>query len=96
MIPEPGRQKPRPYCKSSQYERHTSKKLTANLGCCGGKEVVDLLVEVLCARQVLNTANLGLNQVVTVHGRGDSGCVHASRHELEESHLYILRQQIAL
>ena len=87
MIPEPGRQKPRPYCKSSQYERHTSKKLTANLGCCGGKEVVNLPVQILRAGQILHTANLRLNQVVTVDGGGDSGGVHASGHELKDGHL---------
>ena len=42
------------------------------LGSGGGQEVVDLAVDVLGTGQVLVSLNLGLDQVVTVDGGGDS------------------------
>jgi hypothetical protein len=57
------------------------------LGGSGGKEVVDLLVDVVGTGQILLTTNLGLNQVVTVDGGGGLDGGHASGHELEDSHL---------
>jgi hypothetical protein len=62
----------------------------AILGGSGGQEVVDLPVDINGARKILDTANLGLNQVVTVDGGGDSGGVHTRRHELKQSHLKTL------
>ena len=57
------------------------------LGTGGRKEVVDLLVDVLSASQILGTTDLSLNQVITVDGgrSGDSGKTGA--HELEDGHL---------
>ena len=52
-----------------------------------GQEVVNLLVNRFGPLEILNTANLSLNQVVTVDGGWDSSCVHACRHELEDRHL---------
>lgn len=57
------------------------------LGRGGGKEVVDLLVDVLGSGKVLKTLDLGLNQVVAVDGGGDSGLGHTGRHELKDGHL---------
>jgi hypothetical protein len=57
------------------------------LGSGGGKEVVDLLVDVVGTSKILLTSNLGLNQVVTVDGGGGLDAVHASGHELQNSHL---------
>lgn len=57
------------------------------LGACGGKEVVDLLVDADGAIQILLTTNLGLNQVVAVDGGGVCHGGHAGGHELENSHL---------
>jgi hypothetical protein len=59
----------------------------AVLGRAGSEEVVDLLVDVLGASQVSNTASLRLNQVVAVDGGGDGNSRETGRHELEESHL---------
>ena len=42
------------------------------LGSGGGQEVVHLLVDILGSGQVLVAFNLGLNQMVTVDGGGDS------------------------
>ena len=61
--------------------------MKTNLGAGGRQEVVDLLVDVDCPLQILNTANLGLDKMVAVNGGGDSGGVHAGRHELENGHL---------
>jgi hypothetical protein len=57
------------------------------LGGSGGKEVVDLLVDVVGTGKILLTANLGLNQVVTVDSGRGLDAVHASGHELQDSHL---------
>lgn len=57
------------------------------LGGRGGKEVVDLLVDVVGTSKILLTSNLGLNQVVTVDGGGGLDAVHASGHELKNGHL---------
>lgn len=57
------------------------------LGAGGGKEVVDLLVDVDSALEILLTTNLGLNQVVAVDGGGIGNGGHASGHELEDGHL---------
>lgn len=56
-------------------------------GAGGSKEVVDLLVDVDSPGEILDTTDLGLNQVVTVDGRGDSGLGETGGHELENSHL---------
>lgn len=58
-----------------------------HLGSRSSQEVVDLLVNVDSAREILGTANLGLNKMVAVDGGGDSGSGHARRHELEQGHL---------
>lgn len=57
------------------------------LGARGGKEVVNLLVDVLSSCKILLTTNLGLNQVVTVDGGGGSDRGHTCRHELQNGHL---------
>jgi hypothetical protein len=57
------------------------------LGSSGGKEVVDLLVDLVGTSKILVTTNLGLNQVVTVDCGGSLDRIHASGHELEDSHL---------
>lgn len=51
------------------------------------QEVVDLLVDVNGASQILLVTDLGLNQVVAVDGGGGRDGGHASRHELEDGHL---------
>ena len=53
----------------------------------GREEVVDLFVNVLRTREILNTANLGLDQVVAVNRGRDSSGVHFCRHKLQKSHL---------
>lgn len=57
------------------------------LGGGGGKEIVDLLVDLVGTDKVLLTSNLSLNQVIAVHSgrRGDRW--HAGRHELQDGHL---------
>jgi hypothetical protein len=40
-------------------------------------EVIDLLVDIAGAPEILGTANLSLSQAVAVGGSGDSGGVHA-------------------
>lgn len=57
------------------------------LGARGAKEVIDLLVDVVGASQILLATNLGLNQVVAVDGGGSGDAGHAGAHELEEGHL---------
>ena len=59
----------------------------AVLGTSGGEEVVDLAVDVLGARQVLVAAELGLDQVVAVDGRGHLDFGQARRDELQHGHL---------
>lgn len=61
----------------------------ANVVLCarGGEEVVDLLVDLVGAGQILGAADLGLDEMVAVDsGRGGHGG-HASGHELEDGHL---------
>lgn len=53
----------------------------------GGKEVVDFLVDLIGAGQILLTTNLCLDKMVTVDGGGCSNRGQASGHELEDSHL---------
>jgi hypothetical protein len=53
----------------------------------GGKEVVDLLVDVDGAGQILLVANLGLDEMVAVDGGGSGHRGHAGGHELEDGHL---------
>lgn len=53
----------------------------------GGQEVVDFLVDVLCAGQILLSADLGLDEMVAVDGGGCGDRRHAGRHELEDGHL---------
>lgn len=57
------------------------------LGGSGREEVVNLLVDVLGAGQVLLAADLSLNQVVAVDGGRDGDGRETGRHELEEGHL---------
>ena len=52
-----------------------------------GEEVVDLLVDILGAGQVLLSADLGFNKMVTVDRGGRRNRGHAGRHELEDGHL---------
>jgi len=51
------------------------------------QKVVNLLVDVDSTLKIGDTTNLGLNQVITVDGGGDSGPIHPGRHELQDSHL---------
>lgn len=56
--------------------------------CAGGRqEFVDLLVDADGAGQVLLAADLGLDQVVAVHGGGVGNLGHACGHELQDGHL---------
>jgi hypothetical protein len=57
------------------------------LGTSTRKEVVDLLVDVNSASKILLTTDLSLDQVVTVNGGRVGNLVHASGHELKDSHL---------
>jgi hypothetical protein len=57
------------------------------LGARCRQEVVDFLVDVLSAGQILLSTDLSLDKMVTVDGGGSSNGGHASRHELEDSHL---------
>jgi len=57
------------------------------LGAGGGQEVVNLLVDILGAGQILGASDLGLDQMVAVDGGGDSDVGETSGHELEQSHL---------
>lgn len=57
------------------------------LGAGSGQEVVDLLVDVNGAGKILLTTNLGLNEMVAVDSGGVGNRLHASGHELEDSHL---------
>jgi hypothetical protein len=52
------------------------------------EEIVDLSVHVISARQVLDSAHLGLNQMVAVDRSGDGNSGKTSRHELQQSHLF--------
>jgi hypothetical protein len=51
-------------------------------GSSGSEEVVDLLVDIAGALEILGTANLSLSQAVAVDGSGDSGGVHIERSQL--------------
>lgn len=57
------------------------------LGGCGGQKVVDFPVDVNGTGQILNTADLSLDEMVAVDSGGDGSGVHTSGHELEEGHL---------
>lgn len=57
------------------------------LGTSSSKEVVDLLVDVDSTGKILGTTNLSLDQVIAVDSGGVGDGVHASGHELEDSHL---------
>jgi hypothetical protein len=57
------------------------------LGARRTQEVVDLLVGLVGASQILLATNLGLNQVVAVDGGRSGNAGHAGAHELEKSHL---------
>ena len=52
-----------------------------------GKEVIDLLVDLVGAGKILVTTNLSLDQVIAVDSGGGSDRGHASGHELQNSHL---------
>lgn len=53
----------------------------------GRQEVVDLLVDVVGAGQILLTTDLSLDKMVTVDGGGSSNGGQACGHELENGHL---------
>ena len=57
------------------------------LGACGGKEVINLLVDRDSAGKILRATNLGLDQVIAVNGGGVGDGGHAGGHELEDGHL---------
>lgn len=57
------------------------------LGASRGQEVVDLLVDIDSASQILGATGLGLNQMITVDGGRVGDGVHAGGHELEDGHL---------
>lgn len=57
------------------------------LGARGGKEVVDLLVDLVGTSKILVSTDLGLDQVVTVDSGRSSHGGHTSRHELQDGHL---------
>lgn len=59
----------------------------AVLGSAGREEVVDLLVDVDGAREILDSTGLSLDEMVAVDGGGDGDGRETGRHELEESHL---------
>ena len=84
MIPEPGFQNPMLYfggdCVSDDAQK--IHKMDSHLGGGGTQKVINLLINVNGALKIGNTANLGLNQVVTVNGSGDGSAIHSSGHEL--------------
>jgi len=53
----------------------------------GSQKVVNLFVDIDSTLQIGDSANLSLNQVVTVDSGGDSSAIHPGRHELQDSHL---------
>jgi hypothetical protein len=57
------------------------------LGGGGSQEVVNLLVDVVGSGKILDTSDLGLDQVVAVDGSGDGSLGETGRHELEDGHL---------
>lgn len=59
-----------------------------NLGSRSSEEIVDLLVDIDSAGEILGSANLGFDKVIAVHRRRDRGRRHAGRHELEQGHLH--------
>jgi hypothetical protein len=91
MIPEPGFQKPRPYCAIATSDKlvQWGKGMT-HFGGGRCQEIIHFLVNVDGTRQILDTTHLSLDQVVTVDSRGDSSSVHTRRHELQERHLYYI------
>jgi hypothetical protein len=60
---------------------------STNLSGGSGQKVINFLVDLLGTLEVLDTTHLRLNQVVTVNGSWHRCSVHASRHELQQSHL---------
>jgi hypothetical protein len=61
----------------------------ANVVLCAGcgQEVVDLLVDIIGAGEILCAADLGLDKMVAVHRRRRLDLGHAGRHELQDGHL---------
>ena len=60
----------------------------AVFGTSGSEEIVHFLVDVNGALEVLFSADLGLDQMITVD-RGGDGCLRETRgHELENGHLF--------
>ena len=53
----------------------------------GCQEIVNLLVESLCAFQIFHTADLCLDKMVAVNSCRDSSSIHSGRHELKDGHL---------
>ena len=64
-----------------EYKMHTY----LSRGSC--QKVVNLLVKILRALQILHTTGLSFDKMVTVDSGGNSSGVHAGRHELENGHL---------
>ena len=63
----------------------TSRESNRNLCSSRCQKVINLLVDVDGACEILDTADLGLNQVVAVDGGGYGGRRHPCGHELKNS-----------
>jgi hypothetical protein len=61
---------------------------STNLSGSSSQKVIDFLVDLLGTLEVLDTTHLRLNQMVTVNGSWHRCSVHASRHKLQQSHLW--------
>lgn len=53
----------------------------------GCQEIVYLLVDVDSAFQIFHTSDLCLNEMIAMHGRGNSRRLHTGGHKLKKSHL---------
>jgi hypothetical protein len=62
-------------------------KRNAHFRGSGGQKVVNLLIRLDGASEVLCAADLGLDKVITMDGGGDSSGGHSGGHELQEGHL---------
>ena len=75
------------YRNTKKTQSKTGTRKTTHLRSRGSQKVINLLVDVDSACQILDAANLGLDEMVTVDGGGDGGGVHARGHELQKGHL---------
>ena len=64
-----------------------AKQTGTHLRSSGRQKVIHLLVDVDRPLEILDTADLGLDKMVTVDGGRNGSGVHASGHELEDGHL---------